>query len=59
VVEASREGAILRVLFSQQGVEAADLIPVRIVDDVQPQLMSDEQGQPVVKRVFRSARAKP
>jgi len=54
VVEASREGAMLRVLLGPRGIAAADLIPVRIVDDVQPQLMADEHGQPVTKEVFRA-----
>jgi poly-gamma-glutamate synthesis protein (capsule biosynthesis protein) len=52
VVERAREGAILRVLLGDDGVEAAELIPVRIADDVQPRLLADEEGQPVVERVF-------
>jgi len=53
-LEAAREGAILRVLLGDAGVEAADLIPVRIVDDVQPRLILDGEGFPVVKQVFRA-----
>ncbi|HJX38368.1 MAG TPA: CapA family protein [Anaerolineae bacterium] len=54
VVEEAREGAILRVLLGDRGVESADLLPVRIVDDVQPQLMVDEGGRPIVRQVFRA-----
>jgi poly-gamma-glutamate capsule biosynthesis protein CapA/YwtB (metallophosphatase superfamily) len=53
VVEAAREGAILRVLLGERGVEAADLLAVRIVDDVQPQLMVDGGGRPIVRQVYR------
>jgi len=52
VVERAREGAILRVLLGDDGVEAAELIPVRIVDDVQPRFLADDEGLPVVERVF-------
>jgi poly-gamma-glutamate capsule biosynthesis protein CapA/YwtB (metallophosphatase superfamily)/outer membrane protein assembly factor BamB len=51
--EEAREGAMLRVLLGDGGVQAADLVPVRIVDDVQPQLILGEEGLPVVKQVFR------
>jgi poly-gamma-glutamate capsule biosynthesis protein CapA/YwtB (metallophosphatase superfamily) len=54
-LEAAREGAILRILLGDSGVEAADMIPVRIVDDVQPRFVVDEEGLPVVKQVFRAA----
>ncbi|MGB3905303.1 MAG: CapA family protein, partial [Anaerolineae bacterium] len=51
-VERAREGAILRVLLGDEGVEAAELIPVRILDDVQPRFLADDDGLPVVERVF-------
>jgi len=53
-LEAAREGAILRVLLGDAGVEAVDLIPVRIVDDVQPRFVLDGRGLPVVNQVFRA-----
>jgi poly-gamma-glutamate synthesis protein (capsule biosynthesis protein) len=54
-LEAAREGAILRVLLGDAGVEAVDLIPVRIEDDVQPRLILDGEGIPVVKQLFRAS----
>jgi poly-gamma-glutamate synthesis protein (capsule biosynthesis protein) len=54
-LEGAREGAILRVLLGDAGVEAVDLVPVRIVDDVQPRLILGEEGLPVVKQVFRAS----
>ena len=48
----TREGVILRVLLGSEGVEAAELIPVRIVDDVQPRFLADDEGQPIVERIF-------
>jgi poly-gamma-glutamate synthesis protein (capsule biosynthesis protein) len=51
-VEAAREGAVLRVLLGEDGVQVADLIPVRIVDDVQPRLLAGEGGLPVVRRLI-------
>lgn len=52
VADEAREGAILRVLLGDEGVESAELIPVRIVDDVQPRFTADDAEQPVVERVF-------
>lgn len=52
VSERAREGGILRVLLGSDGVEAAELIPVRIVDDVQPRYVAGRAGQPMVDRVF-------
>jgi poly-gamma-glutamate capsule biosynthesis protein CapA/YwtB (metallophosphatase superfamily) len=52
VAEGVREGAILRVFLGGRGVEAAEMIPVSIVDDVQPQFLRGEGGLPVVERVF-------
>lgn len=40
----ARDGAVLRVLLSRQGVEAAEWIPTRIVDDVQPRPLPGEGG---------------
>jgi poly-gamma-glutamate capsule biosynthesis protein CapA/YwtB (metallophosphatase superfamily) len=53
--EGAREGAILRVLLGDTGVEAVDLVPVRIVDDVQPRLILGEGGLPLVRQVFRAS----
>jgi poly-gamma-glutamate capsule biosynthesis protein CapA/YwtB (metallophosphatase superfamily)/outer membrane protein assembly factor BamB len=53
--EGAREGAILRVLLGDTGVEAVDLVPVRIVDDVQPRLIVGEDGLPLVRQVFRAS----
>ncbi len=50
--EQAREGVILRVLLGSEGVETAELIPVRIVDDVQPRFLADDEGQPIVERIF-------
>jgi poly-gamma-glutamate capsule biosynthesis protein CapA/YwtB (metallophosphatase superfamily) len=52
VVEAAREGAILRVFLGDGGVQRAEMIPVRIVDDVQPRFLVGEDGLPAVTRVF-------
>jgi poly-gamma-glutamate capsule biosynthesis protein CapA/YwtB (metallophosphatase superfamily)/outer membrane protein assembly factor BamB len=52
VPEQAREGAILRVLLGDEGVEAAELIPVRIVDDVQPRFLADGEGRPIIEGVF-------
>ncbi len=55
VGEATRYGSILRVLLGDEGVQAIDLIPVRIVDDVQPRFLAGEDGLPVVTEVFRAS----
>jgi poly-gamma-glutamate synthesis protein (capsule biosynthesis protein) len=52
VLEGAREGAILRVLLGDSGVERAEMIPVRIVDDVQPRFLAGDGGLPVATRVF-------
>jgi len=52
VLEQARQGVILRVLLGREGVEAAELIPLRIVDDVQPRFLANDEGQPIVERVF-------
>jgi poly-gamma-glutamate synthesis protein (capsule biosynthesis protein) len=55
VGEATRYGSIMRVLLGDDGVQAIDLIPVRIVDDVQPRFLAGDDGLPVVTEVFRAA----
>jgi poly-gamma-glutamate capsule biosynthesis protein CapA/YwtB (metallophosphatase superfamily) len=51
-VDAARDGVVLRALLAADGLRSAELIPVRIVDDVQPQLVADEAGNPIVQRVY-------
>jgi poly-gamma-glutamate synthesis protein (capsule biosynthesis protein) len=51
-VDAARDGVILRALLAADGLRSAELIPVRIVDDVQPQLVADETGKPIVWKVY-------
>jgi len=53
-LEQARQGVILRVLLGGEGVEAAELIPVGIVDDVQPRFLADDEGQPIVQQVFEA-----
>jgi len=53
VGEGARYGSILRVLLGEDGVEAIDLVPVQIVDDVQPRFLAGEDGLPLVTEVFR------
>jgi poly-gamma-glutamate capsule biosynthesis protein CapA/YwtB (metallophosphatase superfamily)/outer membrane protein assembly factor BamB len=52
VVEQARQGAVLRILLGDDGVEAAELIPVHIVEDVQPRFLANDDGQPIMERVF-------
>ncbi|MFQ6002018.1 MAG: CapA family protein, partial [Anaerolineae bacterium] len=40
------EGAILRAFFTAEGLERAEVIPVEIVDGVQPRPLLDEEGDP-------------
>jgi poly-gamma-glutamate capsule biosynthesis protein CapA/YwtB (metallophosphatase superfamily)/outer membrane protein assembly factor BamB len=54
VTEAARDGAVLRVLLGDSGVEAVDLVPVRIVDDVQPRFLAGEDGLPIIEQVWRA-----
>jgi poly-gamma-glutamate capsule biosynthesis protein CapA/YwtB (metallophosphatase superfamily) len=51
-MESTREGAILRVLLGEQGVQRVESIPVRIVDDVQPRFLRGEDGLPIVESLF-------
>ena len=51
-VDAARDGVILRALLAADGLRSAELIPVRIVDDVQPRLVADETGKPIVQRIY-------
>jgi poly-gamma-glutamate capsule biosynthesis protein CapA/YwtB (metallophosphatase superfamily)/outer membrane protein assembly factor BamB len=53
-MESTREGAILRVLLGEQGVQRVESIPVRIVDDVQPQFLKGEGGLLIVERLFQA-----
>ena len=46
------EGAILRAFFTADGLERAEVIPVKIVDGVQPRPLLDEEGDPVVHTVY-------
>lgn len=46
------EGAILRAFFTAEGLERAEVIPVEIVDGVQPRPLLDEEGDPVVHTVY-------
>jgi len=45
-------GAILRALFTADGLERAQVIPVEIVDGVQPRPLLDEEGDPVIYTVY-------
>jgi poly-gamma-glutamate capsule biosynthesis protein CapA/YwtB (metallophosphatase superfamily)/outer membrane protein assembly factor BamB len=47
--DVARDGAVLRVILSRQGVVGAEWIPVRIVDDVQPRPLAGEDGRAVVQ----------
>ena len=51
-VDAARDGVILRALLAADGLRSAELIPVRIVDDVQPQLVADGAGNPIVRKIY-------
>ena len=51
-VDAARDGVLLRALLAADGLRSAELIPVRIVDDVQPQLVADAAGNPIVQRIY-------
>ncbi len=46
------EGAILRAFLTADGLERAEVIPVEIVDGVQPRPLIDEEGAPVVHTVY-------
>jgi poly-gamma-glutamate synthesis protein (capsule biosynthesis protein) len=45
------EGAILRAFLTARGLERAEVIPVEIVDGVQPRPLLGEEGAPVVYTV--------
>jgi len=45
----ARDGVVLRVVLSREGVEGGEWIPVRIVDDVQPRPLRGADGRPVVR----------
>jgi len=46
------EGAILRAFLTADGLERAEVIPVGIVDGVQPYPLLDEEGDPIVHTVY-------
>lgn len=48
----ARDGVVLRVLLSSGGVDAAEWIPVRIVDDVQPRARVSAEGRPQIEPVY-------
>jgi poly-gamma-glutamate capsule biosynthesis protein CapA/YwtB (metallophosphatase superfamily) len=52
VLEQARQGAVLRVLLGRDGVEVVELIPVPILDDVQPRFMADDEGHAVVQPIL-------
>lgn len=47
--DVARDGAVLRVVLGREGVVAAQWVPVRIVDDVQPRPVAGTDGKPVVE----------
>jgi len=47
------EGAILRALLTADGLERVEVIPVEIVDGVQPRFLFDAEGDPVVHTVYQ------
>jgi poly-gamma-glutamate synthesis protein (capsule biosynthesis protein) len=47
----ARDGAVLRVILSRRGVEGAEWIPVRIVDDVQPRPRAGADGRPLIEQI--------
>jgi poly-gamma-glutamate synthesis protein (capsule biosynthesis protein) len=47
------EGAILRAFFTADGLERAEVIPVEIVDGVQPRLLLNAEGDPVIHTVYQ------
>ncbi len=46
------EGAILRAFLTAEGLERVEVIPVEIVDGVQPRPLLDEEGKPVIYTVY-------
>jgi poly-gamma-glutamate synthesis protein (capsule biosynthesis protein) len=51
--DVARDAVVLRVVLSRDGVIGAEWIPAHIVDDVQPQPVTGDDGRPVVKRLER------
>ncbi len=47
----ARDGVVLRVILSAEGVVGAEWIPVRIVDDVQPRPRAGSDGRPIVQTI--------
>ncbi|MGC8960672.1 MAG: CapA family protein, partial [Chloroflexia bacterium] len=48
IVDAARDGALLRVVLGREGVVRADWIPTRLVDDVQPRPLAVPGGRVAV-----------
>ncbi|MBN1485896.1 MAG: CapA family protein [Chloroflexia bacterium] len=48
----ARDAVVLRVLLSRQGVQGVEWIRARIINDVQPRPMVDEEGGPWVEVLF-------
>jgi len=46
------EGAILRAFLTADGLERVEVIPVKIVDGVQPRPLLDQEGDPVIHTVY-------
>jgi len=46
------EGAILRAFLTADGLERVEVIPVEIVDGVQPRPLLDQEGDPVIHTVY-------
>ncbi len=52
IVDTARDGALLYVVLSREGVVRADWIPTRIVDDVQPRPLAAPGGRVAVTPLF-------
>lgn len=52
ILERAREGAMLRVFLSPEELLRVEMIPIRIVDDVQPRLLLGGDGRVVVHQVY-------
>lgn len=46
------EGTILRAFLTADGLERVEVIPVEIVDGVQPRPLLDEEGDPIIHTVY-------
>ncbi len=52
VADVARDGAVLRVVLTKEGLAQADWIPTRIVDDVQPRPLAAPGGQYAIQPLF-------